>query len=46
MISSDVFENLTASMADAERADLVEALLRGELAREDYQTIVNNQKKR
>ena len=30
------FEDSTCSMAAAERADLQEALLRGELSREDY----------
>ncbi len=32
------FEDPTSSMATAERADLMEALLRGELSREDYVT--------
>ncbi len=40
MISSSVFENSTASMADAWRADLTEALLRGELSREDYEDLL------
>ena len=30
------FEDSTCSMTAAERADLLEALLRGELSREDY----------
>lgn len=30
------FEDSTGSKAEAERADLQEALLRGELSREDY----------
>jgi hypothetical protein len=38
MISSSVFEDSTCSMAAAERADMTEALLRGELSREDYET--------
>ena len=42
MISSTIFEDATISMAAAERADLVEALLRGELSREDYETLVTN----
>jgi hypothetical protein len=40
MISSSVFEDSIVSMAAAERADLVEALLRGELSREDYETML------
>ena len=40
MISSSVFEGATDSMAAAERADLVEALLRGELAREEFDYLV------
>ena len=40
MISSSAFKNSTRSMAAAERADLTEALLRGELSREDYETIL------
>jgi len=44
MISSSVFEDSTVSMAAAERTDLVEALLRGELSREDYETIINNER--
>lgn len=40
MISSSVFEGATDSMAAAERADLVEALLRGELAREEFDYLI------
>jgi hypothetical protein len=40
MISSSVFENSTASMADAWRADLTEALLRGELLREEFDRLI------
>lgn len=40
MISSYLLQDSTASMADAERADLMEALLRGELSREDYEEIL------
>ena len=36
MISSSVFEGATDSMAAAERADLQEALLQGQLSREEY----------
>lgn len=32
------FEDPTSSMIAAERADIMEALLRGELSREDYDT--------
>ena len=42
MISSTIFEGCTDSLATAERVDLVEALLRGELSREDYETLVTN----
>lgn len=38
MISSSAFEDSTSSVAAAERADMTEALLRGELSREDYET--------
>lgn len=38
MINSSAFEDSTSSMAAAERADMTEALLRGELSREDYET--------
>lgn len=38
MINSSTFEDSTRSMAAAERADMTEALLRGELSREDYET--------
>ena len=34
------FEDPTSSMAVAERADLQEALLRGELSREDYNDLL------
>ena len=40
MINSKAFEDTTSSMAAAERADLVEALLRGELAREEFEYLV------
>jgi len=40
MISPSIFEGATDSMAAAERADLVEALLRGELAREEFDYLV------
>lgn len=40
MIGSTSFVDSTRSMAAAERADLTEALLRGELSREDYETIL------
>ena len=48
MISSSVFEDTTDSMAAAERTDMVEALLRGELSREDFDTyllLLNKQKR-
>ena len=38
MISSSLLEDSTGSMVAAERADMVEALLRGELSREDFDT--------
>ena len=44
MISSSLLENTTCSMAAAEGADLVEALLRGELSREDYETYLSQLK--
>lgn len=34
------FNDSTSSMTEAERADLTEALLRGELSREDYETLL------
>lgn len=34
------FDDPTDSMAAAERADMTEALLRGDLSREDYDTIL------
>lgn len=40
MISSSVFEDTGSCPAAAERADLVEALLRGELSREDYEELL------
>ena len=42
MIRSTIFEGCTDSLGAAEGADLVEALLRGELSREDYETLVTN----
>ena len=42
MINSSAFEDSTSSMAAAERADMTEALLRGELSREDYETYLLN----
>jgi hypothetical protein len=47
MISSSVLEDTTDSMVAAERADMMEALLRGELSREDFDTyllLLNKQK--
>ena len=44
MISSSVFEDSTCSMAAAEMADMTEALLRGELSREDYETYLSQLK--
>lgn len=38
MISSSALEGTTDSLVAAERADMVEALLRGELSREDFDT--------
>ena len=38
MISSSALEETTDSLVAAERADMTEALLRGELSREDYET--------
>ncbi len=38
MISSSLLEDTTDSLVAAERADMVEALLRGELSREDFDT--------
>ena len=38
MISSSALEDSTGSMVAAERADMTEALLRGELSREDFDT--------
>lgn len=35
------FEDPTCSMAAAERADLQEALLRGELSREEYNDLLS-----
>ena len=45
MISSSALENTTDSMIAAERADMVEALLRGELSREDFDTYLLSIKK-
>lgn len=44
MISSSLLEDTTSSMVAAERADMVEALLRGELSREDYETYLSQLK--
>ena len=44
MINSRAFEDSTCSMAAAERADMMEALLRGELSREDYETYLSQLK--
>ena len=46
MISSSTFEDSTGSMAAAEMADIVEALLRGELSREDYETFLLTKKRK
>jgi len=47
MINCSAFEDSsTRSMAVAEWADLTEALLRGELSREDYETLLLTFKKR
>ena len=35
------FNDSTSSMAEAERADLQEALLRGELSREEYSYLLS-----
>ena len=40
MINISKFEDSTSSIAAAERADMMEALLRGELSREDYCTFL------
>ncbi|MBR1449291.1 MAG: hypothetical protein IJ588_11180 [Prevotella sp.] len=40
MMSSSTFEDSTSSTVAAERADMTEALLRGELSREDYETYI------
>lgn len=45
MISSSALEDTTGSMVAAERADMVEALLRGELSREDYDNYLLSLKK-
>jgi len=48
MISSSVLEDSTDSLVAAERADMMEALLRGELSREDFDTyllLLNKQKR-
>ena len=45
MINSSAFEDSLSSMAAAERADMMEALLRGELRREDFETYLFNLKK-
>ena len=42
MINSSAFEDSTSSMAAAVRADMMEALLRGELSREDCETYLLN----
>ncbi len=46
MISSSALEETTDSLVTAERADMMEALLRGELSREDFDTylLLNKQK--
>jgi len=44
MINSRAFEDSTSNMAAAERADMMEALLRGELSREDYETYLSQLK--
>ena len=44
MISSSLLEDSTGSMVAAERADMVEALLRGELSREDFETYLSQLK--
>jgi hypothetical protein len=46
MISSSALEDTTGSMVAAERADMVEALLRGELSREDFDTYLLTTKNR
>lgn len=45
MINSSAFEDSSRSMVAAVRADLTEALLRGELSREDYETLLLTLKK-
>lgn len=45
MMNSNVFEDATSSMVAAERADMTEALLRGELSREDFETYLSLNKK-
>jgi hypothetical protein len=40
MINNSVFEDSTSSLVAAARADLTEALLRGELSREDYEDLL------
>ena len=44
MISSSALEETTDSLVAAERADMMEALLRGELSREDYETYLSQLK--
>ena len=46
MISSSALEETTDSLVAAERADMVEALLRGELSREDYDNYLLSLKNR
>lgn len=46
MMSSNALEDATSSMVAAERADMVEALLRGELSREDFDTYLISIKNR
>ena len=45
MINSSELDNTTDSLIAAERADMVEALLRGELSQEDFDTYLLSIKK-
>ncbi len=40
MINNSVFEDSTSSLVAAARADLTEALLRGELLREEFDRLI------
>lgn len=46
MINVSAFEDPTSSRYAAERADLMEACLRGELSKEEYETLLSIMNKR